>query len=87
MDRYSAVVQRVMAEYAAITTSVEMTDNAVSEFVRITYYSSCLNGRAYRPEATSICSGGSQEQSVGQIGYFPLSQASVSATACGSQPR
>ena len=86
-DRGSAVVRRVMAEYEAITTSVEVEDNAVSEFVRITYYSSCLAGGASRPEQTSVCSGGSREQAVGQIGYFPLSQASVSATACGSQPR
>ena len=49
----SNIVQLVQAQYQAITSSIEMKDNSTGS-VKVTYYSSCVDGRHRQ---TNKCSG------------------------------
>ena len=86
----SNVVQLVKAQYEAITSSIEMKDNAMSEFVRITYWSSCVGNE--KPKQTNICSGGRSSLDENNPGVmlsilFSCPQVYVSALRSASQPR
>ncbi|KAL5278574.1 ITGB1 family protein [Megaselia abdita] len=72
----SNVVELIKEEYSKISSVIEMKDNASND-VKITYYSSCLNGG--KPVQTSKCSG----LKVGQSVEF---QAEIVVTKCPENP-
>ncbi|XP_037807602.1 integrin beta-PS-like isoform X2 [Lucilia sericata] len=75
-DDSSNVVDLVRDEYNKISSSIEMRDNATNH-VRITYFSSCLNGDSEIP--TSKCDG----LKVGDIVNFT---AQILVTSCPTDP-
>lgn len=71
----SNIVDLIQDEYMKITSSVELKDNA-TDHVKITYYSSCLNGRK---EETKICKGL-------RVGDSVTFEAKIEVTSCPRNP-
>jgi len=76
MNDSSNVVELIKAEYAKITSHVELKDNATNN-VRISYYSSCVGTKR---EETNICKG----LKVGSTVNF---DAVLEVTSCPRNPR
>lgn len=73
----SNVVQLVKAQYEAITSSIEMKDNATGS-VKVTYFSSCLEDGPVRQ--TSKCSGL-------RVGTRVMFTAKIEVVKCPKDPR
>ena len=73
----SNIVELVQAQYEAITSTIEMKDNATGN-VRVTYFSSCLGDGP--PRQTSKCSGL-------KVGTRVTFTAKIEVTKCPKDPR
>eukprot|EP00092_Neocalanus_flemingeri_P010016 GFUD01010796.1.p1 GENE.GFUD01010796.1~~GFUD01010796.1.p1 ORF type:complete len:824 (-),score=173.21 GFUD01010796.1:871-3342(-) len=73
----SNVVELVQAQYEAITSTIEMKDNATGS-VRVSYFSSCLNDGP--PRQTNKCSGL-------KVGTKVMFTAKIEVVKCPKDPR
>ena len=73
----SNVVELVQAQYEAITSTIEMKDNATGN-VRVSYFSSCLNDGP--PRQTNKCSGL-------KVGTRVMFTAKIEVVKCPKDPR
>merc|ERR1719410_468034 len=74
----SNIVELVQAQYEAITSTIEMKDNATGN-VRVTYFSSCLDPNS-PPRQTNKCSGL-------KVGTRVMFTAKIEVVKCPKDPR